>query len=389
MSIGIGFETLRGSGASWRGGSIHFANWMHALRANPEPGMRLLLVEATHGTPVPDDLIPLADGVVAYPHLARFSAAWALNHARNRLLKKELLPDHVLRANGVEVLVCGVLERRTELPTLALLTDFQHRHLQDYFSEVEIKWRDAEYLKTAVRASRILVSGTSVRADFEAFAPAYADKVRILPPISYIPETIYARTPSEILDTYSLPQKFVYLPNQFWKHKNHLLAFEAVRRLREQDENIFIVCTGHVGDSRDPGYFSEVLQTISRWGIRDSIAFLPNVARADVFALIRQAAFVLNPSRFEGYGLSLDEARSVGKRILASDLPAHREQNAPCVEYFDPNSLDQLVEKLGTLWANTNAGPDLTLETEARRAQPQRLRASAEHLMQIIREVIV
>jgi hypothetical protein len=37
---------------------------------------------------------------------------------------------------------------------------------------------------------------------------------------------------------------------------------------------------------------------------------------------------VINPSKF-GLGIGIDEARSVGKRILASGLPSHSEQNAP------------------------------------------------------------
>lgn len=388
MTKGIGFETMRGAGNSWRGGVVLIANWLHTLRAHHRADTRLLLVEALHGTPVPSELIPLADGVVTYPHLRRFRPAWVWNHAQRRLLNKQLLPDKVLREQGVDVLICGVLERQTALPTLAVITDFQHRHLPEYFDAKEIAWRDAEFGKTAERATRVLVSGESVRADFETFAPQYADKVRVVPPISYIPEDIYARSPRYVLEKYSLPEKFAYLPNQFWQHKNHLVVFNALAELRTRGQNVFVVCTGHVGDSRNADYFSLVLQTLSRLGLREQVAILGSVPRADVFALIRQSAFVHTPSRFEGYGLSLDEARGVGKRVLASDLPAHREQNAPGVEYFSPTNADELAEKLGVLWQNTRAGPDAAMEDAARQAQPIRMRASAENLMQVVTQVL-
>lgn len=387
MSIGIGFEVMRGSGASWQGGAIHFANWMHALHINLNEETRLLLVQAVHGTPPPPELVPLAQGVVMYPTLKRLSANWAFNHVRRKVFKSALLPDRVLREQGVDVLICGVLERRTNLPTLALLTDFQHRHLPEYFDASEIAWRDSEFRKTAERATLLLVSGESVRADLERFAPAFANKVRIVPPISYIPDEIYARPSQEFVQSYSLPKKFIYLPNQFWRHKNHLLAFEAVRRLKERGENVFVVCTGYGNDSRSLLYFSEILQTISRLGIRDQIILLGSVPREDVFALVRQAAFVLNPSRFEGYGLSLDEARSIGKRALVSDLAAHREQNAPCIEYFNPTDPDDLVAKMSAQWTATRPGPDEALEAAARAAQPGRLYASAMQLMSIIQQV--
>lgn len=387
MTTGIGFETLRGSGTNWRAGAVYFSDLLHALRATFPKELRLWLVEPLHGTPIPDELKPLADGVITYPTLHRMSVRWAFNHARHRILKQDLLPDRVLKRQGVDVLFCGLLERHTTIPTLALLPDFQHLHLPELFGEDEIEWRNREYRKTAERAWRVIVFGETVRKDLARFAPALVDKVRVLAPVSFIPESVYDCPPQNILTRYSLPEKFVYLPNQFWQHKNHLLALEAVRRLKEKGQEVFLVCTGNPGDFRNAGYFSDVLQLISRGGIRGNTALLGSVPRQDVFALMRQAAFVLNPSRFEGYGLSLAEASALGKRVLASDLPAHREQNVPGITYFNPNELGDLLEKFGALWANCAAGPDPVLEAQARRAQPERVRAYAERFMTIVREV--
>lgn len=387
MTIGIGFETLRGSGTNWRAGAVYFSDLLHALRTTFPNELRLWLVEALHGTPVPDELKPLAEGVVAYPALHRMSVTWALNHARHRFLHQELLPDRVLKQQGVDVLFCGLLERHTTIPTLALLPDFQHIHLPNLFSAEEIEWRNREYRKTAERASRVIVFSETVQRDVQHFAPALAYKTRVVPPVSFIPESVYARPPGEILGKYALPEKFVYLPNQFWQHKNHILALEAVRHLKQMNPSVFLVCTGNPVDFRNAGYFSDVLQMISRSGIRENTALLGSVPREDVFALMRQAAFVLNPSRFEGYGLSLAEANALGKRVLASDLPPHREQNVPRITYFDPGDVNDLTAKFGALWAECAAGPDQALEAQARQTQPERIRAYAQQFMSIVQEV--
>jgi len=60
------------------------------------------------------------------------------------------------------------------------------------------------------------------------------------------------------------------------------------------------------------------------------------VPREHVLLLIRQSIGVLGPSLFEGWGFGVDEARSVGKRLLISDIPAHREQNPPEAIFFNP-----------------------------------------------------
>lgn len=387
MTIGIGFETLRGSGTQWRAGAVYYSDLLHALRLTYGERVRLLLVNAQHGTPIPDEIQSLGDGIVSYPTVKRYSSDWAIQHARRRLVGGDFLPDRALKAQGVNVLICGVVERQVSLPTFGHLTDFQHVYLPELFEPGEIAWRSTEYHKTAERATRVLFTSQTVLNDFGKFEPQFADKGRVLPPVSHVPETIYARDPREILNTYNLPSKFAYLPNQFWKHKNHALAFEALRALKSRFKDVFIVCTGTPGDSRNAGYFSDLLQLISKWGLREHIALLGSVPREDVLALIRQSVLVLNPSRFEGYGFSLAEARAVGKRVLVSDLSAHREQDVPCATYFESDNVEQLAETFGNLWQSTNPGPDTTLEAQARQIQPQRQRNYAEQLMQVIREV--
>jgi glycosyltransferase involved in cell wall biosynthesis len=387
MTLGLGVEIMRGSGASWRGGSVLFGDLMRALRETYPTDLRVLLVQPADGTPFPADMVPLSDATVSYPRLKRWTGTWAWNHARQRLARTDLLPDRMLKQMGIHVLLCGVLERWTSLPTLALLTDFQHRHLPEMFDATEIRWRDQQFAKTAARASLVLVTTNSVLADLVNFVPQYASKARVLPPVSYVPPDTYDLPPAEILDTYALPQKFVYLPNQFWQHKNHMTAFEAVRSLVAGGMEINVVCTGAPIDSRNAAYFSEILQALARWKIRKQVLLLGSVPRSVVFALIRQAVCVLNPSRFEGFGLSLGEARAVGKRVVVSDIPPHREQNVPCAEYFEPLDPDDLAAKLAMVWEATEPGPDPALEARARQAQPARVRAYAENFMALVREV--
>jgi hypothetical protein len=86
---------------------------------------------------------------------------------------------------------------------------------------------------------------------------------------------------------------------------------------------------------------------------------------------------VLNPSRFEGFGLSVEEARAVGKRLLLSNLPPHREQDPPAATWFDPDQIDDVEAKLEAAWRESEPGPDEALEREARARQPERIRAVA------------
>jgi hypothetical protein len=103
---------------------------------------------------------------------------------------------------------------------------------------------------------------------------------------------------------------------------------------------------------------------------------------------MRQAICVLNPSLFEGFSLTVDEARSLGKRMLLSDIPAHREQKPPKSSFFDPTSCEDLAQKLSEIWNEAQPGPDFALEAEARQSLPERRRACAESLMSVLHEVV-
>src|SRR5207237_1404710 len=162
----------------------------------------------------------------------------------------------------------------------------------------------------------------------------------------HVPPQVYDGDPRRTLAGYHLPEKFIFLPNQFWKHKNHALVFEALGQLSRRGLHPCIVSTGSPNDYRHPLHFAELMQMLSRLNIRDQFIFLGQVPRADVFCLIRQAVCVLNPSDFEGLGLSVAESKSVGKRVLVSDLAPLREQDAPGAMYFQPGDLEELAEQL-------------------------------------------
>ena len=45
------------------------------------------------------------------------------------------------------------------------------------------------------------------------------------------------------LEDRSVLTKYFYLPNQFWKHKNHLIVFKALKILKEKDVEVTLVCS--------------------------------------------------------------------------------------------------------------------------------------------------
>src|SRR6185503_5946561 len=67
---------------------------------------------------------------------------------------------------------------------------------------------------------------------------------------------------------------------------------------------------------------------------------------AELEALMRCAVALINPSRFEGWSTSVEEARAIGLPLVVSDIAVHREQAGGEALFFDPDDADTLCRHL-------------------------------------------
>ena len=51
---------------------------------------------------------------------------------------------------------------------------------------------------------------------------------------------------------------------------------------------------------------------------------------------------VIQPSKFEGRSSTVEQAKSMGKKILLSNIGIHKEQNPLRGKYFSPDNFQQL-----------------------------------------------
>jgi glycosyltransferase involved in cell wall biosynthesis len=377
-------------GVSWTAGEIYLRNLCYSLRHMGPRELRtsLLVADELDATRELARTIE-TDDVLVYHRPRRWTPLWGINALTRRLSSRDIVMERVLKKHRINILFGSLLtDEFPHIATLVYFPDFQHIRLPSMFTDEERLGRDRAFHQSARSATRIFVGTESSRRDFASFAPRYVGKVRALHPISYIPDSVYDSDLGSLLKVYHLPEKFVYLPNQFWKHKNHEVVFRAVKGLKDRGVRISVVCTGNPVDYRHATHFADLFEKLSRWNIREEVLYLGLVPHDHVLMLMRQSLCVMNPSLFEGWGITVDEARSLGKRVLLSDIPAHREQGLAKASFFDPQDCDDLLAKLGQIWRDVKPGPDVELEDEARRELPGRLSAYAEAFTAVAREAV-
>lgn len=391
QQLRIAFFPLGGTG--WTAGPHYLRNLFSALRSldyHWRPEIVLLVPHQTQSDSY-SSLMSYVDELLYMPPLLGLWSRLAIR-IRRRLgswLGPEPLLASYLRKHHVDcVFSSSEFGRWFSVPLLAWIPDFQHLHLPDMFSPTQIQSRNWSLSCQGDYADRVILSSQDALRDFERFAPRSAHKARVLSFVAQLPADTYDADPAWVCDYYHLPRRFFYSPNQFWKHKNHAAVVQALALLKAQHPKVTVVCTGNTNEQRHPGYFGKLLATISERGLRDNLIILGLVPYEHLTQLMRQSLAVLQTSLFEGWSTTVEEAKSLGKQIILSDLSVHREQNPPGAVFFDPNDPEALALCLARAFEENKPGPDRELEASARAQLPERISRFGQSFVETVREVV-
>lgn len=283
--------------------------------------------------------------------------------------------------------VKGTPLAQKNIESVLWIPDFQYKCFPEYFSEEERRQRDLNYSKMLDNDSTLVLSSESVRTDFEHYFPEHKKKmVRILRFISVMEETDYLRDPNQVCAKYDLPDKFIYLPNQFFVHKRHDLVFSALAKLKRNGIKVNLVCTGNSQDYRKQEYYSSLMNLLHDNQLIDQVSLLGLIPRADQIQIFRKAALTLQPSIFEGWSTTVEDGIALGKEILLSDIDTHKEQKPKRGHFFRAGCIDSLVESINQLWSIIRPGPDFERERIAQKENRDRGMAFARTFLDIMSE---
>ncbi|APR85735.1 Glycosyltransferase [Minicystis rosea] len=385
--IRIGVLSL--SSPDWTAGASFTRVLLGALARRADPVReRVVLIASDDSVPAPPGVetirVPAAD--LSLPGKARrqllrvrdrypaLPGEWPL---RSRLhIIEPSDPIHLAKLAGVDVVLPALrgMPRGIGIGQVGWIPDFQHRHLPQFFNREEIAQRDASYRDIAERSDRVILSSHDVASHFAAIYPREAHKVRVasFPSLfTFDPPRGDVASAREAPLRYGLPEKFALVINQLWAHKNHDVVIDAVARARDRGVRVPVAMIGAPFDYRDRRgrYLSSLLQRIARLDLGADVRLLGEVPFADLVGLLRCAAVVVQPSRWEGWSTTVQDAKALGRPHLCSDLPVLREQAPDALGFFGCDDPDALASLLVDRWASLAPGPDPAGEAEGFRIE--------------------
>jgi glycosyltransferase involved in cell wall biosynthesis len=238
---------------------------------------------------------------------------------------------------------------RLPIPVLAWFPDLQHLKLPGLFSPFA-RWRRDLGFRVQIASGRsILLSSESALADFRAAYPGARNTVAVARFATEPSPDLLTADAAAVIAEHGLPQKFFYLPNQFWRHKNHAVVIEALTILKRRGLDVVVAASGSTEEPRKSDYFAGLMREVAERGIAANFRYLGMIPLAHVYALLRSSMALINPSRFEGWSTTVEEAKSFGAPIILSDIPVHREQAGAGARYFGLEDAEALAGHLAAV----------------------------------------
>ena len=343
----------------WLGGAIYTQNLIKALSRLPAGERPRITLFCRRNAALFTEVTPLVDKVVVFEsRLDKLFGATKLagpaqrvDYAASSFFLRDASPalGRAAQREQVDAMfpVPDPYTRLTPNP-IAWIPDLQHSAFPQHFSKMQRKVRDNRFSSLLRDPSRHVVFSSQCALDHATEVYGVPKSKTYILHFATVPLPSWYDDPAPVVEKYQIAQPFFIVCNQFWVHKDHRTVFQGVAQLKQQGVHVNLVCTGPTHDPRQPEHFNNLKAEIKSLGIEAQVKILGTIPRTDQISLMRASAAVLQPSQFEGWSTVIEDARALGKPLIASDFPVHLEQNIPGSSFFrmgDPKDFGQAMTR--------------------------------------------
>ena len=274
------------------------------------------------------------------------SINWLIRKIIHKLFNKDFLLINFCKKKKINYLTHSVsLGDQKEIKVVNWIPDLQPFMLKKNFLKKKIlkHYRQFyDYYKFSYKL--IFSSKTETKKFFKIFKLKNKLKIYIFNNLPSIIEKRNIVTLDNIADKFKIKKNYFFIPNQFWRHKNHTCLLKAIKILKRK--NIDFVFSGNLSDYRNMDYLNFLKKFIDKNDIKKNIKILGNIAYNDVVNLIIHSKGLINPSNYEGWSTSVEEAKLYDVPIILSDIDTHKEQIKKSKLFFKKNNHIDLKNKI-------------------------------------------
>jgi hypothetical protein len=274
------------------------------------------------------------------------------------LFGKSYIYDNFFKKINIQALSHSPLSlgKKSEINSYPWFPDFQYLHYPNNFSLLNRIFKKINIRFAATNATKIILSSRDSKKDLKKISKKAFKKSVVNSFVFNLINKAEILSLRKIKKKYNIKNNFFYLPNQYFIHKNHIVVLKALKELLKNKRNneISVISTGFNNDHRHNDYYQKIKSYIKKNNLHKNYVYLGIVPFKDMMSLIYHSIALLNPSTFEGWSSSVEQAKSMGKKIILSNIDVHKEQIFNRAEYFSKNNFKQLSKILKKNWLKHN-----------------------------------
>ncbi|WP_243361188.1 glycosyltransferase family 4 protein [Fundidesulfovibrio terrae] len=284
--------------------------------------------------------------------------------------KWQVQPPRKLLGRPIDAWFCPFTRpyfQHQDIPLVSIIYDLQYHYYPQFFSDAEARGRDQTFQLAARRSARLACISDYVRKTVLEYGNLPPEKVRTVH--ICLPERLSVPSDAEIdavLSRLELTRRgYLIFPANFWPHKNHAVLLTAFGLFAKAnpESGLKLVLTG-----ADTGLARELKQAAASMGLAGRVAFTGYVSDDDLAALTAGALALIFPSLFEGYGMPVAEAMSMGVPVLCSDVTSLPEVGGDAVLYFDPRKPEDVAASIARIATEPGLAAELADKGRVRAA---------------------
>ncbi len=251
----------------------------------------------------------------------------------------------------LDLMVCpsqDLISAQICTPCMNTIHDLMHRY--ESFPEVsekkEYRFREFLYRNICKSAVSIFVdSHIGKQHVVECYGKRYRHKLYIMPftPPGYL----FAPFHEGAVISEEVPEKYIFYPAQFWKHKNHKNLIKALAVLRKRGLKAELVLAG----TKYNGY-EETVDLIRRKNLQGQVHILGYVSDDTMKYLYSNARAMIMPSFFGPTNIPPLEAMALGCPCAVSNVYAMPDEIGDAGLIFNPNHVNDIADVIEKLWTD-------------------------------------
>jgi glycosyltransferase involved in cell wall biosynthesis len=350
-SIGIIFNFSKG----WLGGFYYYQNIIKALNFldDDEKPAIVIFYNREYAAYLKE---------IDYPYLqlvAREFPGVYQGYLKSLLTGKNVFVDEIIRdykLQGIYPVNDNPVGAKKAIPAptigAAWFPDLQHKFFPQFFDKKRMWLRELRLKLTLRNASDLVVSSYDTVNHFKQFYSIRNTlKVHVLQFVSIL-DAYQLGDIEKIKAEYKIPAEYFIVSNAFLKHKNHLTVLKALNAIRQNGGQAHVVFTGKMDNYGGGLLINQLREYIAEHGLEQQVSLLGIIPREHQLTIMKHAKAVLQPSLFEGWNTTIEDAKSLQLPIIASAIAVHKEQLGEKGFYFQPTDENELAAVLANFSLN-------------------------------------